>query len=103
MTPLTYLINVVWVAVVKSSIWRAATAIDLILQYLGRSLIDLLAATDIVHVQERMPKTDIINGVAVVIHKDVPVISRVELDIHMLLNVCLVFIILGAVIGKLHA
>lgn len=50
-----------------------------------------------------MPEADVIDRVAVVVHEDVAIISRVELDVDVLLNVRGVFIILGAVVGELHA
>lgn len=87
---------------IKSPIRRAATTVDLIPQGLRRNFVDLLPARDVVHVKKRVPEADVIDRVAVIVHEDVAIVARVELDIHVLLNVRSVFIILGAVVGELH-
>lgn len=87
---------------VKPSIWRAATAVDLVLQGLRCSFINLLSTRHVVHVKERVPEADIINRVAVVVHQDVAVKARVELDVYVLLNERSVFIILCPLVGELH-
>lgn len=49
-----------------------------------------------------MPEANVIDRVAVVVHQDVTVVARIQLDVYVLLNVRSIFIVLGAVVRELH-
>lgn len=88
---------------VESSIWRTAGPVNLIPQGLCCSFVDLVATRDIVHVQESVSETDVIDRVTVIVKQDIAIEARVEHDIGMLFNVRSVLVLVSAIIGELYA
>lgn len=99
----TYLVDVAGVAVVEATVRRAAGAVDLVPQRLRGGLVDVLAAGQVVHVEEAVSEADVVDRVAVVVQKDVAVVAGVELDVDVSGEVRGVLGLVGAVVGQFHA
>jgi len=98
----TYLINVSRVAVIKSTIWCAASTVNLVPQGLRCRLVDFVATRDVVHIQEGMSEANVIDRVAVVVKQDIAVEARVKDDVGMLFNVRSILVVVSAVVSKLY-
>lgn len=87
---------------IKSSIRRAASTVNLVPQGLRCCLVYFVTTRDVVHIQEGMSETDIIDRVAVIVKQDIAVEARVKDDVGMLFNVRSILIFVSAIISELH-
>ena len=87
---------------IESSIRCAASTINLVPQSLRCCLVDFVATRDVVHIQEGMSESDVVDRVAVVVKQDIAVEARVKDDVGMLFNVRSILVFVSAIVSELY-
>ena len=99
----TNLVNVSRVAMIKSSIRCAASTVNLVSQSLRRGLVDVVTTRNVVHVKERVTKSDVVDRVTVIVKQNIAVEARIQYNIGMLLDVCRVLVVVSTIVSEFHA
>lgn len=87
---------------IESSIRCTTSTVDLVSQSLRGCFVHVVAARNVVHVQEGVSEADIVDRVAVIVEQDVAVEARVKDDVGVLLDVRSILVIVGTIISELY-